>query len=211
MSKWNKLSDGSAQAREAAFEAQVLAELKATTPKPPIAPAAPPPVRPVADGIQITLTAGGQTTRYENLDSVPLPLRQRIMNAWLSAPGAGAAPTFTAPALPATPTPRPRSIRVAIGMNLLLPGAGQFYFRQPGWGCFYALSFIVCFVATIAIFLRDYNHYLDSSAGGDILDAGNLEKLAQSFHTGTIGVLQVVALVIYIASTIHLFRSRPRG
>ena len=203
MPKWN-LSESGAKAREAAFEAKVLAELAAAKPPPAVST----PSLPTADGIQISLTTAGQTTRYDNLDAVPLPLRQRIMNAWLSVPGPSAPP----PAQPVTraATPRPRSIRGAIGLNLLLPGLGQFYFRQPGWGTFYALSFVACFVATVAIGLRDYSRYLDSTAGGDILDAGNLEKLAQSFHTGTLGLLQIVALGIYIASTVHLFRSRPR-
>jgi TM2 domain-containing membrane protein YozV len=95
-------------------------------------------------------------------------------------------------------------------LNLLLPGAGQFYLGQPIAGSVYAFGFIACFVTSIVIFLRDYGGYIQMSTGGDIFETGNLERLTQSFHTGWLGGLQVAAIVIYIASTIHLSRSAAR-
>jgi hypothetical protein len=53
-------------------------------------------------------------------------------------------------------------------------------------------------------------NYRQLSIIGDILETGNLERLTHSFHTGWLGGLQGVAIAIYIASTIHLSRSRPR-
>ena len=111
---------------------------------------------------------------------------------------------------PPSPSPRPRSRRVAMTLNLFLPGAGQFYLGQPVAGSVYAFGFIACFVTSIVIFLRDYGGYIQMSTGGDIFETGNLERLTQSFHTGWLVWLQGVAIAIYIASAIHLSRSRSR-
>ena len=194
MSTWDKLSGRGAKEREAAFEARMLAELNAAKPPPPPIPTGAKP-----DGIEISVTVAGQTATYRDLASIPAGLRQRIVSAWIPA---------QTPAAPVLPAKKPKSRGGAITLNLFFPGAGQFYLGQPGWGAFYALSFLVCFGASLLIFLRDYSRYLDLSAGGDILDVDNLEKLAKSFHTGTLGVLQVVALVIYIAAAVHAGRSR---
>ncbi|MCG3150688.1 MAG: hypothetical protein PCFJNLEI_04179 [Verrucomicrobiae bacterium] len=198
MAKWN-LSAEDEKAREAAFEAKLLAELRGVTPKPQ-PPPPPSPVTATTDGIQISVTASGQTTHFNSLASVPLPVRQRILNAWMAAP---ALRTET----PTPPVARPRTRSAAVAMNLFLPGAGQFYLGQPGWGCFYALSFLVCFAAMIVIFIRGY---LALDLNGDIFATGTLEKLMETFQAGTLIALQIVALVIYLASTAHLFLSRPR-
>ena len=95
-------------------------------------------------------------------------------------------------------------------LNLFLPGAGQFYLGQPVAGSVYAFGFIACFVASLVIFLRDYGGYIQMSTGGDIFETGNLERLTNSFHTGWLGGLQVVAIAIYLASAIHLSRSRAQ-
>src|SRR5437870_2848740 len=81
----NILSDSDEKKRAAAFEAEMLAMLakeKSATADKPAAPATPPPVPQVRDGIQITVTANGQSTLYNNLESVPAPVRRQILNAW---------------------------------------------------------------------------------------------------------------------------------
>lgn len=94
MSKWkeglSKISGKSEKEREAAFEAAMLAELAKGKPAQSAQPAqAQPPQQPVVsasapDAISITITENGKTTTYPNLVSVPLPLRQKIVSAWLA-------------------------------------------------------------------------------------------------------------------------------
>jgi hypothetical protein len=185
---WNKLSGDAAKKREAAFEAQMLAELAKD------APVAPPRV-----GIQITVNG----RQYDNLAEVPAAIRQQILNAWQPA----APPVIRVePLLPAAP--RPRSRRTAGVLNLFLPGAGQIYVGQPVMGSVFALSFLACFLAAVVIFVRGYAKYLQLSTSGDILDAGALEQLTNLFPMGVLVGLLVAAAVIYIASAIHLSHGR---
>ena len=217
MPGWKNILDSEEKKRAAAFEAQMLATLAKDK---PAAPVTPPPVVPARDGIQITVTANGQSTPYNNLEAVPDPVRQKILNAWqpsqppvihnecCSRPALSGREEARRQSAAATPKPRPR--RVAMTLNLFLPGAGQFYLGQPVAGSVYAFGFIACFVASLVIFLRDYGGYIQMSTGGDILEIGNLERLTNSFHTGWLGGLQVVAIAIYLASAIHLSRSRTQ-
>ena len=199
MADWKKLSESAEKRRAATFEAQMLAMLAKDKPV-----SAETPVTPARDGIQITVTASGHTTRYENLEAVPAIVRQQIVNVWRP----DSPPVIHVPETVATR--KPRSRRVAMGLNLVIPGAGQFYLGQPVAGSLYAFGFIACFVAILVIFLRGYGDYVQRSTGDEIFEPGNLERLTQSFHTGWLGGLQVVAILIYIASAIHLSRSRPR-
>jgi hypothetical protein len=111
---------------------------------------------------------------------------------------------------PVWPVTRGRSRRVAMVLNLFLPGAGQIYLGQSVIGGILAVGFMACFVAMMAIFVRGYAGYLQMCVGGDILQAGNLETLSQLFHPGRLGALSVAAIGIYLASAIHLSRSRLR-
>ena len=218
-----RLSDSEEKKRAAAFEAQMLAMLakdkSATADKPavPVKPAfvTPPPALQMRDGIQIAVTANGQTTLYDDLEAVPAPIRQQILNAWrpdsppvIESEACTRASVGRDMAHGAVATPKPRSRRVAMTLNLFLPGAGQFYLGQPLAGSLYAIGFIACFVACIVNFLRGYGDYIQMSTGGDIFETGNLERLTQSLHTGWLIGLQGVAIAIYIASAIHLSRSR---
>jgi len=208
-----RLSDSDEKKRAAAFEAQALASLAKDSPAPTGQP--PTPAVPVRDGIQITVTVNGQTTHYPNLETVPAPVRQRILNAWQLATNPGIPPLLAAPANapepPAASAPRPRSRRFAQTLNLFLPGAGQIYLGQLAAGSLYALTFLGCFVAMLLIFVRGYADYLRLTTSGDILEGNNLEQLTQAFPAGALVGLLIVAIVIYFASAIHLSRSHPRG
>jgi hypothetical protein len=213
MPKWKdiaKLSDQEAKNREAAFEAEMLAALapgKSEPPAaspPPAATASQTPTVPLRDGIQISITDNGHTTNYNNLETVPWPVRQRIMDVWQPPRVAEQAspPVGNQPAPPAAP--RRKSLRFAMTLNLLVPGLGQFYFGQPVVGSIYALGFLACFGVMLGKFLSAYFDYLRLSTSGDILQTGNLEQLEHAFPTGMLTGLTIVSIVIYLASSIHL-------
>ena len=214
MPKWKdiaRLSDQEEKAREAAFEAQMLAMI-AQSKSPPPATTSPASAAPVHDDIQISVADNGQTTLYNNLEAVPWPVRQRIMNAWRASPTPGVPPLQNLSSLRNTPpsssVPRPRTLRFAMTLNLLLPGAGQFYLGQRVVGAAYALGFLTCFATMLIVFVRGYFDYLRLSTSGDILESANLEQLAHAFHTGMLTGLTVVSIVIYLVSTIHLAASQ---
>jgi hypothetical protein len=216
-----KLSDREARTREAQFEAEMLAMIAQGGPQTPVAspapstPTLPASTVPIRDAIQISVTDNGQTTLYNNLENVPGPIRQQIMNAWIVSPTATVPPVLNAPALrnapPSPSTPRPRSMRVAMFLNLMVPGAGQFYLGQRLAGAAYALAFLACFATVLIIFVHGYFDYLRLSTSGDILESGNLEQVAHAFPAGTIATLAIVGIAIYLASAIHLAVSRSRG
>ena len=224
MPDWNtiaKLSDREAKTREAQFEAEMLSMVAQGNPQTPAASPAPstptlptPTVVATRDGIQISVTDNGETTHYSSLESVPGPIRQQIMNAWILAPAAAVPPMLNAPALrsasPSPSTPRPKTMKVAMFLNLIVPGAGQFYLGQRLAGAVYALAFLASFIALLVIFVHGYFNYLSLSTSGDILDSGNLEQVAHAFPAGIISALSAAGVVIYLASTIHLAVSRPR-
>jgi TM2 domain-containing membrane protein YozV len=217
--KWKdiaRLSAREEKSREAAFEAQTLAAVAADKSKPSVDPPAPPvadpppSTAPVRDAIQISVTENGQTTRYDNLETVPSQVRQRILSAWRPAPHASVPPTIRNEQLSPPPTHRPRTLRVAMALNLLLPGAGQFYLGQPVMGSVYALGFLACLGTMLVAFFRAYVSYFQLSTSGDIMAAGDLEQLTHAFPIGLLVGLSAVGIVIYLASTIHLALSRRK-
>src|ERR1017187_2625477 len=225
MPDWNtiaKLSDREAKTREAQFEVEMLAMVAQGNPQTPDASPAPststlptPTVVATLDGIQISVTDNGQTTHYSSLESVPGPIRQQIMNAWILSPAAAVPPMLNAPALrsasPSPSTPRPKTMKVAMFLNPVVPGAEQFSLGQRLAGAVYALAFLASFIALLVIFVHGYFNYLSLSTSGDILDSGNLEQVAHAFPAGIISALSAAGIVIYVASTIHLAVSRSRG
>jgi len=218
-----KLSDKDAKTREAQFEAEMLALIaqgehskpSAATPAPSATTLSVTPV-PAHDGIQISVTTNGQSAHYNNLQEVPGEIRQHIMSAWIASPSAALPPVLNAPAfrnapsLPSSKTPRPKTMKMAMFLNLLIPGTGQIYLGQRFAGAAYALAFLASFAAVLIIFVHGYFNYLNLSTSGDILDSGNLEKVANAFPAGIIGALSAIGIVIYLASTIHLAVSRAR-
>ena len=101
-------------------------------------------------------------------------------------------------------------MKVAMFLNLIVPGAGQFYLGQRLAGAAYALAFLGCFAAALIVFVHGYFNYLNLTTSGDILDSGNLEQVAHAFPAGIISALSAIGVVIYLASTIHLAMSRIR-
>jgi TM2 domain-containing membrane protein YozV len=108
------------------------------------------------------------------------------------------------------PIPQPKSLRFAATLNLIVPGAGQFYLGQKLVGCLLATVFIVCLVSMLIIFFVGYSQYLNAAMGNDILQGQEIEKLGNVFHTRwQIGLL-ITAIAIYIGSLVGLSASRPR-
>jgi TM2 domain-containing membrane protein YozV len=97
-----------------------------------------------------------------------------------------------------------KSLRFAATLNLVVPGAGQFYLGQRVFGCVLAAAFLTCFVAMIALFLRGYVEYLRAVTGGDILESNALEQLGTVFHVRWLIGLLVVSIVIFVVSMIGL-------
>jgi TM2 domain-containing membrane protein YozV len=221
MPKWKdiaKLSARDEKSREAAFEAEMLATIATDKSKPPVDPPAPvvidspPSSAPVPDAVQILVTENGQTTRYDNLESVPRQVRQRILSVWRPAIQASVPPTIRNESLSLPPAPkrRPRTMRFAMALNLFLPGAGQIYLGQPVMGSMYALGFLACLGTMLFAFCRAYISYFQLATSGDIMEAANLEQMAHAFPIGLLVALSVAGIVIYLASTIHLALSRPK-
>src|SRR5580700_335509 len=123
------LSDKDAKTREAQFEAEMLAMIAQDPSRPPGSTA--PSVKissaqsrsasvplavvsspaPIRDGIQIFVTANGQTAHYNNLEAVPGPLRQHIMSAWIGSPVSAVPPMLNAPAPRNDTLPSPAKTR----------------------------------------------------------------------------------------------------
>ena len=96
-------------------------------------------------------------------------------------------------------------------LNLIVPGAGQFYFGQRLAGGLYALTFLGSFIVLLGIFIRGYFNYLRLSTSIDIMEFNTIEQLAHVFPAGRISALSIIGIVIYLASTIHLAATRPRS
>jgi len=234
MPKWTniaRLSEQQERAREAAFEAQMLALIAAPTDNPQPKPSpSHPAASPQADAIHITVTANGHTTHYPNLHTVPTHLRQHILNTWLATPTPISATTTpptvdtrprnlnverrTSDVAPISPDPssrqRPRTLRLAIALNLLLPGAGQIYLRRPLLGAAYAIPFLAILTAILTTFLRAYHTYLTLATNSDLLDPANLDTLAHAFPIATLTTLATIGTALFLASTLHLIIARPK-
>ena len=112
--------------------------------------------------------------------------------------------------MPAQPS-RPKSLRLAITLNLLLPGAGQIYLGQMTPGLGYAGGFLMAFTAMLTLFLRAYANYLQLSTSGDLLAGDNLEQLARSFPVRWLIGLLILAVVVYLAALLGLGASWKRA
>ena len=100
--------------------------------------------------------------------------------------------------------PQSKSVRLAMTLNFVLPGTGQFYLGQRLFGSLLAGGFLACFVAMLAIFCRGYREYLNIATSDDILQGGFLERIGSVFHIGWLVGLLVVSVVIFIISVASL-------
>jgi TM2 domain-containing membrane protein YozV len=96
--------------------------------------------------------------------------------------------------------PKPKSLRFAVTLNFVLPGAGQFYLGQRVFGGVLALAFLICFAAMMAIFLRGYVEYMRATTSGDIFQSDVLEQLGNVFHVRWLLGLLVGSIVVFIIS-----------
>ena len=102
-----------------------------------------------------------------------------------------------------------KSLRIAGLLNLLLPGAGQFYLGQRLLGVILLSLFLGCFIAALGIFLTGFGQYLKLALDGNILEGDRLERIGQVLHPRWLIGLAVVGAVVYLASLVGLtFASR---
>ena len=97
-----------------------------------------------------------------------------------------------------------KSLRFAATLNFVVPGAGQFYLGQRVFGGILAVTFLTCFVAMIALFLRGYGEYIQAVTGGDIFQSDVLERLGTVFHVRWLIGLLVASIVIFVVSMVGL-------
>ena len=102
-----------------------------------------------------------------------------------------------------------KSLRTAGLLNLLLPGAGQFYLGQRLLGAILLVLFLGCFAVALGIFLFGFGQYLKLALDGNILEGDRLERIGQVLHPRWLIGLAISGAIIYLASFIGLsFASR---
>jgi hypothetical protein len=94
--------------------------------------------------------------------------------------------------------PTPKSLRFAVTLNFILPGAGQLYLGQRVFGGVLASAFLICFGAAMTIFLRGYTEYLRAVTSGDIFQSDVLEHLGTVFHTRWLIGFLVGSIVVFV-------------
>lgn len=103
--------------------------------------------------------------------------------------------------LPPPPLPAAgKSLRLAGGLNLLLPGAGLVYLGHRRTGTAFALAFLFCFLAELGIFVVSYGRYLSMALGDDLLKNDNLEQIGAVFPRAWLIGFAGAGLVIYLWS-----------
>jgi hypothetical protein len=121
------------------------------------------------------------------------------------------------------PIPRPppipvhgeaaKRIRHAHFLNLVVPGAGQWYLGQRVVGAVFIAIFLACFVAMGVLFLDGYIKYIKTALRSNILEGNFLEQLQGAFHVGWLFGLLAVAILLYIVGAVGVFvysRTRTR-
>ena len=105
---------------------------------------------------------------------------------------------------------KPQSLRFAATLNLVLPGAGQFYLGQRIFGGLLALAFLACLLAMLVIFMRGYAEYVQTITSADILQSDILERLGSVFHIRWLIGLLIASLVLFAISMIGLAAAAKR-
>lgn len=110
------------------------------------------------------------------------------------------------------PPPLPtKNFRLAATLNLFLPGSGLFYLGHRLVGALLAVAFLLCLVASLAIFLIGYAQYFTLALDGQILEGDKLEKMSALFRPRWLVGLLVAGVVIYLISLIFLSRARRKS
>ncbi len=110
------------------------------------------------------------------------------------------------------PPPLPsagKSLRLARWLNLALPGAGLFYLGRRWLGAAFAVPFLACFFAALAIFVVSYARYLSLTMGGDILEGDRLEQIGEVFPRAWLAGLAIAGVLIQLCS-MALFESAKK-
>jgi hypothetical protein len=105
----------------------------------------------------------------------------------------------------------PKSRRIAVALNLAIPGAGQIYFGQSFLGAIIIVVFLVSLVVGVKCLLGGMGLYFSVAADGRLLEPGVLEELAVQFHLPWLIASLVVGIVAQIAAVALLYLFRPRS
>ncbi|HEU0010112.1 MAG TPA: hypothetical protein VFT34_09890 [Verrucomicrobiae bacterium] len=114
----------------------------------------------------------------------------------------------------AQPPPLPpagKNLRLARWLNLALPGAGLFYLGRRRLGAALAVPFLACFFAAFSLFLVSYGRYLSLTIGGDILEAGRLEKIGEVFPRVWLAGLAIAGVLIQLCSMALFERAKKQA
>ena len=104
-----------------------------------------------------------------------------------------------------------KSFRLAATLNLFLPGSGLFYLGHRLVGALLAVAFLLCLLASLAIFLIGYAQYLTLALDAQILEGDKLEKMSALFRPGWLVGLLIAGVVIYLISLVFLSWARRRS
>lgn len=110
--------------------------------------------------------------------------------------------------MPPPPLPGTRNFRLALALNLFLPGAGLIYLGHRRTGGILAAAFLLCFFALIGLFLVGYTRYLQLALSDDLLKGDKLERIGTIFPRGWFIGLAVAGLLIYAISSALMARAR---
>lgn len=94
--------------------------------------------------------------------------------------------------------------RAAALLNLVVPGAGQFYLGQRLYGVVLAVLFLGSFVALLGLVVTGFSQYFSLITGGDVLEGNNLERIGAAFHLPWLVGCLVVATVVFLLSMVTL-------
>ena len=90
--------------------------------------------------------------------------------------------------------------RFALMLNLVLPGAGQFYLGQRLLGSAFALGFLTIFVAMLVVFIVGFKRYWELATGEDLLEGQQLEQMREAMHPVQLLILMGVGILLYVLS-----------
>ena len=108
------------------------------------------------------------------------------------------------------PLPVRKNARAATALNIFLPGAGLIYLGRKTVGWAMMVSFLICLLAALGIFLVGYARYFQLALGGHILEGDRIEQIGGLFHTPWLVGLAIAGGAIHVASMIVLAQETRR-